>query len=64
MENYKKEGQVVGIMDLHRLEEIGLSKAEIVVYSALLKTGQTATGDLTKETGLRKSTIYNSLDRL
>jgi len=64
LENYKRKESFVSIMDLHRLEDIGLSKAEIAVYCALLKTGQTATGDLTKETGLRKSTIYNSLDRL
>lgn len=51
-------------MDLHHLERIGLSKAEVRVYAALLKIGMTSTGELTKETGARKSTVYNSLERL
>lgn len=51
-------------MDLHDLQEIGLSKAEIKVYASLLRLGQTASGELTKEVGLRKSTVYESLSRL
>ena len=51
-------------MNTYCLEEVGLSKAEIKVYLALLKLGATATGNLTKETSLRKSTVYESLHRL
>lgn len=51
-------------MDTHSLEEIGLSKAEIRIYVALLKLGATTTGSITKETDLRKSTVYDGLNRL
>ena len=51
-------------METAQLESIGLSKAEIKVYLALLKLGATTTGSLAKETDLRKSTIYDSLHRL
>ncbi len=46
------------------LKEIGLSDAEIIVYSALLKLGFTTSGKISKETNLRKSTIYDCLHRL
>lgn len=51
-------------MDTRCLEDIGLSKAEIKVYCALLSLGSTTTGSISKETDLRKSTIYDSLHRL
>lgn len=46
------------------LEKIGLSKAEIKVYLTLLKIGSSGTGIITKQTELRKSTIYECLHRL
>ncbi|MBI5036400.1 ArsR family transcriptional regulator [Candidatus Micrarchaeota archaeon] len=51
-------------MDTRCLEEIGLSKAEINIYLALHRLGPATSGSLTRETGLRKSTIYESLNRL
>ena len=51
-------------MDISLLEKIGLSKAEIKVYITLLKIGNSPTGLLAKQTNLRKSTIYDCLNRL
>lgn len=51
-------------MDTALLEKIGLSKAEIKVYLALLELGSTASGRIVKETELRKSTVYESIRRL
>lgn len=51
-------------MNTHCLEDLGLSKAEITIYLALLRIGATTTGEIGKETDLRKSTIYESLHRL
>lgn len=51
-------------MDMSLLEKIGLSKAEIKVYLTLLKIGSSSTGIITKQIGLRKSTIYDCLNRL
>ncbi len=47
-----------------KLEKIGLSKAEVIIYVALIKLGSSTTGSVIKETGLRKSTIYETLGRL
>ncbi len=51
-------------MDLKILEDIGLSKAEIKVYVTLLETGSTPPARIVEETGLRRSTIYDSIRRL
>jgi sugar-specific transcriptional regulator TrmB len=47
-----------------KLECIGLSKAEAKLYIAMMKLGSSTTGAIIKETGLRKSTVYESLNRL
>ncbi|MBI4170575.1 MAG: helix-turn-helix domain-containing protein [Candidatus Aenigmarchaeota archaeon] len=47
-----------------RLERIGLSRAEVKIYLALIRLGSSTTGAIIKETGMRKSTVYESLNRL
>ena len=51
-------------MDTTILEEIGLSKAEIKTYTALLHLGLTTAGKLAREIDFRKSTVYDCLHRL
>jgi sugar-specific transcriptional regulator TrmB len=48
----------------NELGRIGLSKAESKLYLAMIKLGSSTTGSIIKETGLRKSTVYESLNRL
>lgn len=47
-----------------KLKNIGLSKAEAKLYLSMIKLGSSTAGAITKETGLRKSTVYESLSRL
>jgi len=51
-------------VDSSVLEKIGLSKAEIRVYIALLNLGSVPSGKIVKETDFRKSTVYESTGRL
>ena len=51
-------------MNLETLEKIGLSRAEIKVYIALLQLGSVPSGSIVKETDFRKSTVYESIRRL
>ncbi len=51
-------------METKILEKIGLSKAEIKVYLALLELGSVPSGKIVKETEFRKSTVYESIRRL
>ena len=51
-------------MDLSVLEKIGLSNAEIEVYLTLLKLGLTPSNKIIRETEFRKSTVYESINRL
>src|SRR3989344_8663163 len=51
-------------MNIKILEDIGLSKAEIKVYLSLLGLGSVPSGKITRETNMRKSTIYESIRRL
>lgn len=46
------------------LEQIGLSRREATLYSALVETGRTTTGPLVKKTGIPASKIYGVLERL
>ena len=49
---------------IHRLEDIGLSPNEATVYLALLEIGQTPAGGIIKKTGLHRSIVYETLDKL
>jgi sugar-specific transcriptional regulator TrmB len=46
------------------LEEAGLTKNEIAVYKTLLQIGPTTAGPLTKKSGIHRSRVYDSLNRL
>lgn len=46
------------------LENIGLTKNEIKIYTALLELGSTKTGQLIKKTELHTSKVYDGLERL
>src|SRR3989338_4734256 len=49
--------------NLH-LEQIGLTKNQSAVYLALLKLGSTTAQNIIKESGLHRSRVYDSLERL
>lgn len=51
-------------MDVGVLEKIGLSKAEVKIYLAMLSLGSAPSGRIVRETGLRKSTVYETIRRL
>lgn len=51
-------------MDTEILEKIGMSKAEIKVYLALLGLGSVPSGKIVQQTNFRKSTVYESIKRL
>jgi sugar-specific transcriptional regulator TrmB len=46
------------------LQDIGLSEGETKVYLALLRLGETKTGELAKEAQVSSSKVYKILDRL
>lgn len=46
------------------MQEIGLTRNEIKIYSALLKLGSAPSGKITFETGLHRSRVYEGLNRL
>ena len=46
------------------LENAGFSKAEALVYIALLRIGKTKSGNVIKHTGLQSSVVHNSLNSL
>ena len=49
--------------NLH-LEQIGLTKNQSAVYLALLKLGSTTAQNIIKESGMHRSRVYDSLERL
>ena len=51
-------------MDITSLEEIGLTKNQSLVYISLLKLGSTTAQNIIKESGLHRSRVYDSLERL
>lgn len=46
------------------LEEAGLSHGETTVYTTLLKLGQSPVSELAKQTGLHRTNIYDTLEKL
>lgn len=58
---------IVGLlshMNIKVLEKIGLSSTEARIYVTLLGLGSTPSSRVVNETGLRKSTVYDSIRRL
>jgi HTH-type transcriptional regulator, sugar sensing transcriptional regulator len=51
-------------MEQKILQDIGLTEGEIKVYLALLKLGETKTGELSKQASVSSSKVYKILDRL
>lgn len=51
-------------MDDKILEEAGLTKNEITVYKTLLEFGPSTAGPLTQKSGVHRSRVYESLNRL
>jgi len=51
-------------MQVRLLEQIGLTKNQSAVYLALLKIGSTTAQNIIKESGLHRSRVYDSLERL
>lgn len=51
-------------MDLHLLEEIGLTKTEVKIYLALLKIGESTATPIIREAGIHGAKVYEFLDRL
>lgn len=51
-------------MDIKILENIGLTKNQSLVYVSLLKLGSTTAQQIMKETGMHRSRVYDSLEKL
>ena len=51
-------------MDKKILERAGLSKGEIEVYLTLLKLGSSLVSKVAQETGLHRTNIYDTLEKL
>lgn len=51
-------------IDTSVLEDLGLTKAQIQVYVALLELGVTTSGPIIKRTRLQNSVVYNALNQL
>ena len=51
-------------MDKKILERVGLSKGEIEVYLTLLKLGSSLVSKIAQETGLHRTNIYDTLEKL
>ena len=47
-----------------KLIKLGLSPNEALVYSALLESGETPSGEIIKKTGKHRNIVYESLDNL
>jgi sugar-specific transcriptional regulator TrmB len=47
-----------------QLQGLNLSLNEAKVYEALLKIGQTSAGEIIRKTGLHRSVVYETLDKL
>ena len=51
-------------MQLRLLEQLGLTKNQSSVYLSLLKLGSTTAQNIIKESGMHRSRVYDSLERL
>jgi sugar-specific transcriptional regulator TrmB len=54
----------IGCMDKKILERAGLSKGEIEIYLVLLKMGSSLVSKIAQETGLHRTNIYDTLEKL
>ena len=51
-------------MQIRLLEQLGLTKNQSSVYISLLKLGSTTAQNIIKESGMHRSRVYDSLERL
>ena len=51
-------------MDLKTLQEAGLTNTEAKIYLALLDLGSALAGEITKKSGLNRTIVYYSLEKL
>jgi len=52
------------VLETSILEDVGLSKAQIKVYLALLELGETTSGPVIRKSRLQNSVVYNALNQL
>lgn len=50
--------------NIEKLKEIGLSDSEANVYLSLLKLGEATVAEISKDSGLHRTNIYDSLEKL
>lgn len=50
--------------DIEKLKEIGLSDSEAKIYLALLKLGEATVSEISQSSGLHRTNIYDSLEKL
>ena len=51
-------------MDTSMLEDLGLSKNEVIVFISLLKSGESKAGQVIANTKLQSSAVYNAINSL
>ena len=51
-------------MEMHILKAIGLTDVEAKVYTTLLDSGASTSGDIAKRTKIHRRTVYDSMERL
>ena len=51
-------------MEIAKLESLGMNKTEAKVYLALLELGEAQAGQISKKSGVNRTSTYDSLERL
>ena len=51
-------------MDLKILEDAGLTNTEAKVYLMLVKAGSSLAGNISRETGIHRRSVYDAVERL
>lgn len=59
-----KNFQIMNEQIINKLQQLHFSLNEARVYTALLEIGQTSAGEVIKKTGLHRSVVYETLDKL
>ncbi|MBL7147497.1 MAG: ArsR family transcriptional regulator [Nanoarchaeota archaeon] len=52
------------MVDIEKLKEIGISNTEAKIYFALLKLGEATVTEISQKSGLHRTNIYDSLEKL
>ena len=52
------------MVNISKLKEIGLSDSEANVYLTLLKLGEATVAEISQSSGLHRTNIYDSLEKL